>query len=217
MIHESLKIQVSVELVRVAIKRLGFSKKRARFFSEPPNLPEKIQEFLSKRNTYISQGYTFLSLDETSFGRNGFETRGFSPKGEKLFIKKKQPILITTSVIACCSSTGWKQFKEYKGSVNTIIFKSFLESIVFDPKSVMLMDNVRFHHSKEIREYLQSKNVEILFTPPYSPWFNPVEMCFSIVKKHFRENQCIQAAFQHLKQFHFQSFFQKSCTAISKF
>ena len=44
-----------------------------------------------------------------------------------------------------------------------------------------------------------------------------LEMCFSIVKKHFRENQSIQAAFQHLKQFHFQSFFQKSCTAISKF
>ena len=60
------------------------------------------------------------------------------------------------------------------------------------------MDNVRFHHSKDVLEYFKSRNIDILFVPPYSPWFNPIENAFSLIKKHFYKHGKINEAFEYV-------------------
>lgn len=81
-IFETFGFHISRELVRTAILKSGFSRKKARFFSSPSNLQSKIEDFILKRDTYRSQGRLFLSLDETSFGRNGKSLSGYSPTVE---------------------------------------------------------------------------------------------------------------------------------------
>ena len=46
------------------------------------------------------------------------------------------------------------------------------------------MDNVSFHKSKIIKETLKDFNV--IYTPPYSPQFNPIEFIYSIIKRNFK-------------------------------
>ena len=58
------------------------------------------------------------------------------------------------------------------------------------------MDNVSFHHCKEVVEFIHSQNWKILYTPPYSPWFSPIEGVFSVVKNHYRKFLDIDLAFQ---------------------
>jgi transposase len=60
------------------------------------------------------------------------------------------------------------------------------------------MDNARFHHSKIIKDYCDTKNWQIIYTPPYSPWFNPIERVFSIIKNHFRKHRSIENAFDSI-------------------
>ena len=48
------------------------------------------------------------------------------------------------------------------------------------PDTVVLIDNVAFHHSKIVKQYARDRNIHLLYVPPYSPWFNPVEGVFSI-------------------------------------
>ncbi len=48
--------------------------------------------------------------------------------------------------------------------------------------TVLLLDNVSFHHSKVVKEYAISQGLVLLYVPPYSPWFNSVEGVFSIAK-----------------------------------
>ena len=91
LIKTSIGINVSLELIRVAIKKQGLTKKKARFFGEPKNLKEKTDVFLSKRKQYLDENKIFLSIDETSFGRNGFIMHGYSEKGKRLLIRKKNP------------------------------------------------------------------------------------------------------------------------------
>ena len=55
LIKNVLKIDTSKELIRVAIKRLGFTKKKARFYGEPKYLPEQTQQFIIARNKYIEE------------------------------------------------------------------------------------------------------------------------------------------------------------------
>ena len=216
-VKDALNIDVSYELVRVAIKNLGFSKKKAHFYANTPNLELKTQEFLASRNALMSQNKTFFSIDETSFGRNGNETKGYSKIGEKVFIRKKAPRITTTSAIVCVSSDKLISKSITQGSVNTSKFLDFLKSFDIPQNSVILMDNVSFHHSKVVTDYLKDKGVDILYTPPYSPWFNPIELCFSIVKRAFKQNQDITQSFNALNSQHFHSFFNKSLQCIKQF
>jgi transposase len=50
----------------------------------------------------------------------------------------------------------------------------------------VLMDNISFHHSKEIKELAKQHKMKLLYPPPYSPDFNPIELAFSQLKRIFR-------------------------------
>jgi transposase len=52
--------------------------------------------------------------------------------------------------------------------------------------------------------------VHLLFTPPYSPWFNPIEGVFSIVKRHYYKHGNINAAFACVEARHTAAFFRQA-------
>lgn len=98
-VKNAINVEVSKELIRIAIKRVGLSKKKARFFGVPKNLEQKTIAFKESRDRYLQQDSVFVSLDETSFGRNGPEPRGYCPKGKPLAFPKKQPRM---TFLSCC-------------------------------------------------------------------------------------------------------------------
>ena len=80
------------------------------------------------------------------------------------------------------------QYKLYKQqAINTDLYYLFIEEIVksFQNKYI-LMDNVSFHKSKRILELITKSNNKILFIPPYSPDFNPIEEVFAELKSFVR-------------------------------
>jgi transposase len=69
------------------------------------------------------------------------------------------------------------------------------------PRSVLILDNCRIHHVEEVEEMCNAKSVsslcciliiddqifrriKLLYLPPYSPDFNPIEECFSWIKHY---------------------------------
>lgn len=216
-LFDTLNVLVSIELIRVIIKRLGYSRKKAKFISCPKHLPGRTKTFLQKRELFKSQGKKFYSIDETSFGRNGLVTTGYAIKGTRFYVEKKSPTLVSKSVIACATSEGWRKYQIIKGSVTTDTFVNYLKSLDMPENSVLLMDNVSFHHSFKVREFCEAHKIELLFAPPYSPWFNPIELCFSIVKRTFAMFQDINEAFASVTPSHFQRFFEKSLNCTERF
>jgi transposase len=214
---EVLNVTVSRELVRIAIKRLGLSKKKAKFHGCPKTLPEKTREFLETRQRFIDEGRDFVSMDETSFGRNWPDKKGYAPRGKPLYIVKKQATVKTVSVLACASKKGWVGTMKKFDSFNTESFMTFIESLNLSQGTVVLLDNVSFHHSKVVKALFATKGLIALYTPPYSPWFNPIELCFSIVKRTFATDQDIDASFASLNEHHFNAFFKKSLGCEDKY
>ena len=47
---------------------------------------------------------------------------------------------------------------------------------------LLVMDNHKAHHNKEILEYIKQKGGEVLFMPPSSSYFNPIETIWSWLK-----------------------------------
>jgi transposase len=56
--------------------------------------------------------------------------------------------------------------------------------------SVLVMDNARIHHNDNLVEAVENIGGKILYLPPYSPDFNPIETAFSALKswlKRYRD------------------------------
>jgi transposase len=51
------------------------------------------------------------------------------------------------------------------------------------------MDNLAAHKSEEVRELIEARDCEVLFLPPYSPDYNPIEEAFSKIKGLLRKVQ----------------------------
>ena len=51
---------------------------------------------------------------------------------------------------------------------------------------IVIMDNCSIHHVDAIKELLQNAGILLLFLPPYSPDFNPIEEAFSSVKYYLK-------------------------------
>lgn len=93
---------------------------------------------------------------------------------------------------------------------NTIKFLEFLKACNFKPNSVLLLDNVSFHHSHVVKQFATDKNLILLYVPPYSPWYNPIEGVFSIIKRHFYKTGNIEESFAMVNAKHIEAFFKDS-------
>jgi transposase len=51
----------------------------------------------------------------------------------------------------------------------------------------VVMDNLSAHKSSRIRELIESKGCELIYLPPYSPDFNPIEEAFAKLKALLRK------------------------------
>ena len=190
---------ISYELARLAVKRSGFTRKRPRFYLNPQHLQQATVAFNATKDQLI--GRRFVYVDETGFSSNVRPTCGYSKRGTRLHIRfmptandKKH-----TSVVAVADSqTGSVTTQSIQGHYTTALFVNFLSQLTFPQGTVFVMDNVRFHHSNAVKELFIQRGWIQLFSPPYSPWCNPIERVFSLVKAAYRRNRNIAAAFLSL-------------------
>jgi hypothetical protein len=77
-----------------------------------------------------------------------------------------------------------KHFKVLESNRNTVNFLAFLRELFQRlPNSrrelhSCCVDNVRFHRVKEVTDAIQDAGHEVVFLPPYTPFFNPIENMF---------------------------------------
>jgi transposase len=71
-----------------------------------------------------------------------------------------------------------------QGGVNAKRFADFVRTLPNDRP--LLLDNCSIHKTKEVRDLADRKHMELRFIPPYCPWYNPAEFCFSEIKRAYR-------------------------------
>ncbi len=209
------KIEVCTETIRLFLKENNYTKKKAKYYSESKNQEEKTKEFLILREKYIKENRNFVSIDETSFGRNYAPTYGYSLKGTKLNIKRLYTRITSQSVLSASSTKQLTYIKSSK-PFNSLSFSNFIKELEEPKGSVIILDNVSFHHSKIVKEVAKEKDYDLLYIPPYSPIFNPIEGIFSIVKRAYYKCKSIEDSFNNLTEPHLKAFFKHSLNAKCK-
>jgi len=76
------------------------------------------------------------------------------------------------------------------GAMTGIVFQAYAEQSlapILEPGDVVIMDNLPAHKRAGIRVAIEKVGAKLLFLPPYSPDFNPIEMAFSKIKAILRK------------------------------
>jgi len=78
----------------------------------------------------------------------------------------------------------------FEGAMNGAIFRVYVEQVLAPTLlagDVVVLDNLPSHKVKGIEEAIESRGARLMYLPPYSPDFSPIEECWSKVKTWLRK------------------------------
>lgn len=180
--------------------KLTYKKTKYAYYNNEKQLKFKTQIFHSLFKEHYTENVVVACLDEVGFSSKIKPLYNWYLKGKEIKIKCKinTKERINTSVCSCISNTGSQQYSCLNVPYKTTSLLDFLQIISLPVGSILLMDNVPFHHSKKIIEYIKNQGWILIFTPPYSPWFNPIENIFGMIKNQYRKINDIHKSFSSI-------------------
>jgi transposase len=94
-----------------------------------------------------------------------------------------------TTLVAALTPDGLQVPWMFEGAMDTATFVWYITEQLgptLRPGQVVVLDNLSVHKAARIRDSLAARGCEILFLPPYSPDFTPIEQAFSKLKAILR-------------------------------
>ena len=95
----------------------------------------------------------------------------------------------TTTVTAALRTTGLVATTLFEGATNGERFRNYVADILvpaLQPGDTVVLDNLCVHKVAGVRETVEAAGARLLFLPPYSPDFNPIEQAFAKLKALLR-------------------------------
>lgn len=137
-------------------------------------------------------GLNFRSLvfgDETGTTTSMVRTHGWGQKGRKLLAKAPHGHWMTSTFVAGLQHDGILAPQLIPCPMTGKIFQQWLEECLIPemaPGSIVVADNLSAHKVAGIRQCLEDAGMGLLYLPPHSPDFNPIELVFSKLKALLR-------------------------------
>ena len=74
-----------------------------------------------------------------------------------------------------------------RGSITKENYLAFLKMVNKNcPGKTILHDNATIHKAALVRDWIQDNKISVVYNPPYTPQFNPIELSFSKIKSVYR-------------------------------
>lgn len=129
-------------------------------------------------------------IDETWAKTNMARTHGRAPRGERLRMGLPHGHWKTTTFVAGLTMRGMIAPFVLGGPINRAAFEAYVEKVLvpeLHPGDIVIMDNLSSHKGPRTRAMIEDVGATLLFLPPYSPDFNPIEKAFAKLKAMLRK------------------------------
>jgi len=137
----------------------------------------------------------FVYVDESGLNREYRRIYARAKRGVKVYDKKSGKRVKKVNIIAglLYGVSGKKHIAvhSYEHSTKAAFFEDWFEwqLLAETPEnSVVILDNASFHRKQALREIAERYGVIVLFLPPYSPEFNPIEHSWANFKAWLKYN-----------------------------
>jgi len=129
-------------------------------------------------------------LDETGATTKMARLRGRSLRGERCRASIPHGHWKTTTLVAGLRLEGVVAPMVIDGAMNGNAFTAYAVHFLaptLAPGDIVIMDNLPAHKVAWAREAIEKAGAKLLFLPPYSPDFNPIEQAFAKLKALLRK------------------------------
>lgn len=95
-----------------------------------------------------------------------------------------------TTLLSSVRLNGALEHCSFQGAVNGERFLKYIKNTLvptLHKGDIVIMDNLRCHKVKGIKEAVENAEASVVYLPPYSPDFNPIEMMWSKIKALLRK------------------------------
>ncbi len=147
----------------------------------------------AKRAAFVAQqanldASKLIFLDESGF-RLGTPPNYGSPVGEKAPGKATHGDWCTMTMIGAIALDGWRGFVTIDAPTDGDVFLAYVQQQLaprLKPGDIVVMDNLAAHKGSAVIAAIHAVGAEVLFLPPYSPEYNPIEKAWAKLKDILR-------------------------------
>ncbi len=130
-----------------------------------------------------------IFVDETGTNLSLTRRYGRATRGQRVVGQVPRNHGPNVTLIAALDQAGLLGELTITGALDGPAFDAYVTRILVPhlwPGDVVIFDNLSAHKSKIARIWIESAGCQVLFLPPYSPDFNPIELAFSKLKTFLR-------------------------------
>lgn len=124
-------------------------------------------------------------LDETWAVTNATRRYGRARRGRRLLAKTPYGHWKVTTFVAALRHDGLTAPMVLDGAIDGRTFLAYVQQVLvpsLSPGDTVVMDNLQSHKVAGVRQAIEAVGASLVYLPPYSPDFNPIELLFSKLK-----------------------------------
>jgi transposase len=129
-------------------------------------------------------------LDESGLNASMTRSHAWVKKGEEFVERTPMNWGKNLTLLGAMRLTGWILLSTMFASTNKDRFVAWLVTKLLPRLSrgdILLMDNLKAHKDPRVKYWCRRRGVRLIYLPPYSHDFNPIESCWAIQKRHVRK------------------------------
>src|SRR3954467_1190621 len=183
---EEKGVRASTGTIWTFLDRCGLTfKKKSLHASEQdrPDVVERREDWFEAQLDLDPAKLVFV--DESFASTNMARLYGRAPRGVRLRAAVPHGHRKKTTLVAGLRLSGVTATQLLDSSINGEGFLEYVRQVLVPalaPGDIVVIDNLSSHKSHPVREAIEAAGAKLLFLPPYSPDFNPIEKAFSKLK-----------------------------------
>lgn len=130
-----------------------------------------------------------MFLDESGATTQMTRNYGRAPRGERVAEGTPHSHWHTLTMLAALTRDGLQAPMTIESPTDGDVFLAYLEQVLcprLRPGQVVIMDNLAAHKVAGVHQLIEATGARLLYLPPYSPDFNPIEQAWSKIKQLLR-------------------------------
>ena len=128
-------------------------------------------------------------MDESGTNVAMTPRRARAPRGQRAYGRVPRNHGRTTTLVAALGVAGLGPTMTLPGALDRPAFVAYVRELLapaLTPGQVVVLDNLAVHKGAAIRRLVEARGCRLLFLPPYSPDFAPIEHAFGKIKEALR-------------------------------
>lgn len=153
-----------------------------------PDVALKRDNWVENLPKYDKNNLVFI--DESGVNTDLTRIYGRAINGERCVDKVPLSTPQNTTILSSVRYNGETVYTIYPRGTTSDKFIDYLKNILaptLHKNDIVVMDNMSTHHSKKVQKIIEELKINVVYLPPYSPDFNPIEKMWSKIKSVLRK------------------------------